>query len=70
MDNDDGIYYTKVIKSIATIISFVSYIRKRLYKKHGFHPCFIDEHIRVLDIMKSDVETLYHLDQTEAGRRD
>ena len=69
MDNHDGIYYIKMTKSIVATISFASYICKRLNKKHGFHPCFIDEHICVSDVMKSYVEILYHLHQREVGRK-
>ena len=69
MDNHGDIYYIEVIKSITATLSFVSYIHKRLDQKHGFHPSFIDENIRVLCVMKSNVQTLYHLHIREVGRK-
>lgn len=69
MENNDGLYYIKAIKSIAETISFVTFICERFDRRHGIHPDFVDEHIRVLNGMKSDVETLYHLLQRELGRK-
>ena len=69
MDNNDGIYYNQAVANISRLISLVSYIRNNLDRKHGFHPTFIDEHLRVLDEMKMNVKYLLHVHMREAGRK-
>lgn len=69
MDNHCGIYYIEAIKYIVATLTFVSYISTRLEKKDGLHPCFINEHIHVLNVMKSDVQILYHFHIREVGRK-
>lgn len=69
MYNNDVIYYSRTVHNIAGVISFLSYLWKNFDRKHGFHPSFIDEHLRVLDEMKTHVKYLLHVHQRESGRR-
>ena len=69
MNNNDGIYYKQAVANISRLINFISYLWNKLNRKHGFHPTFIDEHLRVLDEMKMNVKYLLHVHMREAGRK-
>lgn len=53
MENNDVVYYASTIHSLTRAINFVRYIQERIDRKVGFHPNFIDKHLRVLNKMNS-----------------
>lgn len=61
MENNDVFYYASRVHVIAQAINFLVYIQKRLDRKLGFHHGFVDEHIHVLDEIKSYVKYLFHV---------
>ena len=69
MDNNDVIDYSKTVHNIDGAISFLSYLRNKFDRKHGFHPTFIDEHLHVLDETKTHVKYLLDVHQRGSGRR-
>ena len=69
MDNNDVICYLRTLRNIVGAISFLSYFRNKFDRKHGFHPAFVDDHIRELDQTNIHVKYLLHVHQRESGRR-
>lgn len=69
MENIDGNYYIRPINSITKTISFVTFIHARFDIRHGFHLNFVNEHICVLSVMKSNVQTVYHFTKENQGGR-
>lgn len=69
MDNNDVIYYAKVMCNIVGAISFLSYLQNKFDRKHGIHPAFIDENLRVLDETEMNVKYLLHVHQRESQRK-
>jgi len=61
MENNDVFYYASMVHVISQVIIFPVYIQKRLDRKLGFHCGFADEHIHVLDEIKSYIKYLLHV---------